>query len=104
MRQNGTWPVVERCKEPLRIRIIACPFSDNRHQRIGRHEGGRVEWHSALEDVGAEVAVWSENQSSEVRRAAAEALDKLGEHAASAVPALTKCLADGDMFVRSGGS
>ena len=34
---------------------------------------------------------------------AAEALGKLGEHAASAVPALTKCLADEDADVRRGG-
>ena len=44
-----------------------------------------------------------ENQSSEVRSAAAEALGKLGEHAASAVPALTKCLADEKWRVRRGG-
>ena len=54
-------------------------------------------------DVGLEVAVWSENQSSEVRSAAAEALGKLGEHAASAVPALTNCLADEEGGVRRGG-
>ena len=44
-----------------------------------------------------------ENQSSEVRRAAAEALGKLGAHAASAVPALTNYLADEDGAVRRGG-
>ena len=44
-----------------------------------------------------------ENQSSEVRGSAAEALGKLGEHAASAVPALTKCLADHNPGVRRGG-
>ena len=44
-----------------------------------------------------------ENQSSEVRRSAAAALGKLGEHAASAVPALTQCLADKIEFVRRGG-
>ena len=55
-------------------------------------------------DVGLEVAVWSENQSSEVRQAAALALGELGEHAASAVPALTKCIADDDKGVRRGGS
>ena len=44
-----------------------------------------------------------ENRSSEVREAAALALGKLGEHAASAVPALTKCLADEDEYVRRGG-
>ena len=44
-----------------------------------------------------------ENRSSEVRQAAAEALGKLGEHAASALPALTKCLADKDERVRRGG-
>ena len=54
-------------------------------------------------DVGLEVAVWSENRSSEVRRAAADALADLGGHAASAVPALTKCLADEDEDVRRGG-
>ena len=54
-------------------------------------------------DVGLEVAVWSENQSSEVRQAAALALDELGEHAASAVPELTKCLADKYGYVRRGG-
>ena len=51
-----------------------------------------------------EVAVWSENQSSEVCVAAADALGKLGEHAASAAPALTECLADDHEFVRRGGS
>ena len=55
-------------------------------------------------DVGLEVAVWSENQSSEVRQAAALALGELGEHAASAVPALTKCIAHDDEGVRRGGS
>ena len=55
-------------------------------------------------DAGLEVAVWSENQSSEVRRAAATTLGKLGEHAASAAPALTKCVADDDILVRRGGS
>ena len=54
--------------------------------------------------MGLEVAVWSESQSSQVRLAAAKALIKLGKHAASAVPALTKCLADDDKFVRRGGS
>ena len=54
-------------------------------------------------DVGLEVVVWSENQSSEVREAAAKALGKLGEHAASAVPALAKCLAHEDARVRRGG-
>ena len=54
-------------------------------------------------DVGLEVAVWSENQSSEVRKVAAEALGKLGEHAAPAVPALTKCVADKEENVRRGG-
>ena len=54
-------------------------------------------------DVGLEVAVWSGKQSSEVRKTAAAALGKLGEHAASAAPALTKCLADEDTFVRRGG-
>ena len=44
-----------------------------------------------------------ENRSSEVPSAAAEALGKLGEHAASAVPALTQCLADKDARVRRGG-
>ena len=58
----------------------------------------------ATDDVGLEVAVWSENQSSEVRRASAGALGELGEHAASAVPALTKCIADDDKGVRRGGS
>ena len=43
------------------------------------------------------------NRSSEVRSAAALALGKLGEHAASAVPALMKCLADEDRDVRRGG-
>ena len=36
-------------------------------------------------DVGLEVAVWSENYDSQVRRAAAYVLAKLGKHAASAV-------------------
>ena len=55
-------------------------------------------------DAGLEVAVWSgENQSSEVRSAAAEALGKLGEHAASAVPALTKYLEHENGDVRRGG-
>ena len=49
------------------------------------------------------MAVWSGNQSSEVRIEAAEALGKLGEHAAPAVPALTKCLADEYRRVRRGG-
>ena len=39
-----------------------------------------------------------ENQSSEVRKYAAKALGELGEHAASSVPALTKCILD--RFVR----
>ena len=55
-------------------------------------------------DVGLEVAAWPENQSSEVRGAAADALGMLGEHAASAVPALTEYLAHEDTFVRRGGS
>ena len=55
-------------------------------------------------DVGLEVAVRSENQSSEVRQTAANALGKLGKHAASAVWALTMCLADENPFVRRGGS
>ena len=54
-------------------------------------------------DVGLEVAVWSGKHSSEVCKAAAEALGKLGEHAGSAVPALTKCLAHEDGHVRRGG-
>ena len=49
------------------------------------------------------MAVWSGKHSSEVRREAAAALGKLGEHAAPAVPALTKCLADEDRDVRRGG-
>ena len=55
-------------------------------------------------DVGLEVTVWPENQSSEVRQTAAEALGELGEHAASAVWALTDRLADDDEGVRRGGS
>ena len=55
-------------------------------------------------DVGLEVAVWSEHQSSEVRGRAACALGKLGEHAASAAPALTQYLAHDDKCVRRGGS
>ena len=59
-------------------------------------------------DVGLGVAVWSENQSSEVRQTAANALGKLGERRASdavvAVPALTMCLADENPDVRRGGS
>ena len=47
--------------------------------------------------------VVGENQSSEVRMAAAEALGKLGEHAASAVPALTNYLAHEKAYVRRGG-
>ena len=47
--------------------------------------------------------VVGENQSSEVRCSAAEALGQLGEHAASAVPALTHCLAHKDANVRRGG-
>ena len=54
-------------------------------------------------DVGLEVAAWPENQSSEVRGAAASALRLLGEHAALAVPALTECLADKDKKVRRDG-
>ena len=54
-------------------------------------------------DVGLEVAVWSENQSSEVRCIAARALGELGEHAASAVPALTNYLAHENADVRRGG-
>ena len=57
----------------------------------------------ATDDVGLEVAVWSENRSSEVIAAAASALGKLGEHAASAVPALTTYLAHEDAGVRRGG-
>ena len=38
--------------------------------------------------------------ASEVRTKAADVLGKLGEHAAPAVPALTKCLEDGDADVR----
>ena len=52
------------------------------------------------------MAVWSGNQSSEVRMKAAAALGELGEHAAPAVPELTKCLADEDTYfqpVRRGG-
>ena len=53
---------------------------------------------------GFEVAVWSgRTRAREVRGAAAEALGKLGEHAASAVPALTKYLADESEDVRRGG-
>ena len=44
-----------------------------------------------------------ENQSSEVRGSAAEALGLLGEHAASAVPALTNYLAHKKPYVRRGG-
>ena len=51
-------------------------------------------------DVGLEVAVWSGKHSSEVRWKAAETLGNLGEHAAPAVPALTKCLADENADVR----
>ena len=54
-------------------------------------------------DADLEGAVWSEKQSSEVCRAAAEALGKLGEHAAPAVPELTKYLAHEDRNVRRGG-
>ena len=54
-------------------------------------------------DAGLEVAAWSENQSSEVRYEAAYALGKLGEHAASAVPALTNYLAHENSDVRRGG-
>ena len=46
------------------------------------------------------MAVWSGNQSSEVRRTVASALGKLGEHAASAVPALTNYLAHENAGVR----
>ena len=55
-------------------------------------------------DAGLEVAVWSGNRSSEVIMAAAWALGQLGEHAASAVPALTNYLAHEDKDVRRGGS
>ena len=54
-------------------------------------------------DVGLEVTVWPENQSSEVRQTAAEALGELGEHAASAVPVLTKYLEHENGDVRRGG-
>ena len=53
--------------------------------------------------MGLEVAVWSGHQSSEVRYTAGATLGKLGEHAAPAAPALTKCLADENRFVRRGG-
>ena len=43
------------------------------------------------------------NQTSEVRSLAVTALGKLGEHAAAAVPAITKCLADEEYYVRRGG-
>ena len=52
-------------------------------------------------DVGARSGgVVGENQSSEVRYSAAGALGKLGEHAASAVPALTNYLAHEKAYVR----
>ena len=44
-----------------------------------------------------------ENQSSEVGGYAAQALGELGEHAASAVPALTNYLAHERWQVRRGG-
>ena len=51
------------------------------------------------------MAVWSENQSSEVRMEAANTLSRLAEHAAPAVPELTKCLANDKEWdlVRHGG-
>ena len=55
-------------------------------------------------DVGPEVGgLVGENQIPEVRCSAAKALGKLGEHAASAVPALTNYLAQEDARVRRGG-
>ena len=62
--------------------------------------------HSSARDAGCtvaglEVAVWSENQSSEVRVRAATALSKLGEHAA-VLPVLTKCFEDEEKEVRRG--
>ena len=51
-------------------------------------------------DLGLEAPVWWADQNSEVRRGAAEALGELGEHAASAVPALTKYLENDKRDVR----
>ena len=68
---------------------------------MGRLHSGRTD--DGGTDLGLEAPVWSADQNSEVRLQAAEALGKLGEHAASAVPALTKCLADKDWQVRRGG-
>ena len=48
------------------------------------------------------MAVRSGKQSSEGRYRAAEALGKLGEHAAPAVPVLTEYLAHEDYGVRRG--
>ena len=59
---------------------------------MGRLHSGRTD--DGGTDLGLEAPVWWADQNSEVRIQAAEALGKLGEHAASAVPALTKCLED----------
>ena len=80
----------------------------NRSSKTDPTCGSCIPAYSSARDAGhtdadLEVAVWSENQSSEVRKAAAKALGKLGEHAASAVPALKKCLADKEYNVRRGG-
>ena len=58
-----------------------------RRLHAGRTEDGGT-------DLGLGAPVWSADSSSEVRWKAAAALGKLGEHAAPAVPALTKCLED----------
>ena len=51
-------------------------------------------------DLGLEAPVWWADQNLEVRLKATEALGKLGEHAASAVPALTKYLENDNPVVR----
>ena len=97
--------------------VVREHWHDRRHERRHEHSCGNRSSNTdpacdscslatrsaGCTDVGLEVAVWSGKQSSEVREVAALALGELGEHAASAVPALTKCLADEDESVRRGG-
>ena len=67
-------------------------------------ESGTPAPQRTVQRIRLDLTKCSEGQNSEVREAAAYALSKLGEHAASAVPALTKCLADESSYVRRGGS
>ena len=65
---------------------------------MGRLHSGRTD--DGGTDLGLEAPVWWADENSEVRLKAIEALGQLGEHAASAVPALTKYLEDADRRVR----